>query len=987
MRVIYSEPLHVLMAVVALVLLIACANVATLLLARGSARSRELFVRLALGASRSRLVRQLVTENLAFALLGGAAGIALAWWGVKILASMVQINSVVNVNPDLLVLCVTLGISVLTGIGFGLIPALRSSRTAGMTSTFGRSSNFGMSKSNPAHALVVLQVALSCVVLVGAGLLAHSLLNLENQDLGFKRDNLLLVRTDARLAGYQPAALLPLYQQLQERLNALPGVLSAAIAQYSPISSTDNSSRLSYRDYVDFRDRSRSFEGLVAFTNLTFSFSSRPNALPQRKMGMLVTGNFFRALGIEPELGRGFRPEEDQAPDRDAVLVLSHDLWQQEFASDPAIVGRKVRLSGIDFTVVGVAPDRFTGMDQYVHPTLYIPIMMSPRINNDPNDHLIDARGQRDLLVKGRLKPGVTLDQARAELQVIATNLARSYPDTNRNVSAAVSTEMQARIDDDPVDAQMIGMVAALAAAVLLMACANVALLLLSRARARSREIALRLAIGAGRARLIRQLLTESLVLALAGEVCGIAVAYAGVLFFSRIEIPSDLPIKLTVQLDQRALWVSLAVSLASAVLFGLAPALQITRPNLVNALKTAGADAPGRKRLFGRNLLVVGQVAASMVLLLVAATLFQTFHAAQVQGPGYRTDHLLMMSFNPSLVRYSDAQAQWFFRQIAERARSAAGVKSAALAFNIPMGIERDRVTIVPEGYQFPQGQQSVDAMSDTVDENYFDTLAVPIVRGRPFLATDTASAPRVAIVNEALAKHYWPGQDPVGKRFRLDDRNGPWVQIVGVTKTGKYEWFAEPPTEFVYLPLAQHPRSQVTLLAQSFGNPAALVAPLRDVVRSIDANQPIYDVRTMEDYFQNRAVKNPNMIVQTVGAMGLIGLILALVGLYGLVAYTASRRTREIGIRMAIGAQRGSVLRMVMHQGLRLAVIGIVVGLALSLGAARVLNAIFSGSGADWPVYLLVAPALLAITLLAAYIPARRASRVDPTTALRYD
>jgi predicted permease len=295
--------------------------------------------------------------------------------------------------------------------------------------------------------------------------------------------------------------------------------------------------------------------------------------------------------------------------------------------------------------------------------------------------------------------------------------------------------------------------------------------------------------------------------------------------------------------------------------------------------------------------------------------------------------------------------------------------------------------VTIVPEGYQLAQGRQNVDVVSNTVDENFFDTMAVPVIRGRPFLTSDTANTPRVAIVNEELAKHYWPGQDAIGKRFRLDDRNGPWVQIVGVTKTGKYGWFAEPPTEFLYLPLSQHPRSQITLLAQSFGDPVGLVAPLRDVVRRLDPNQPIYDVRTMEDFFEKRAVRNPNMIVQTVGTMGLIGLILAAVGLYGLVAYTASRRTREIGIRMAIGAQRSSVLRMVISQGLRLAVIGIVIGLVLSLGAARALNAIFSGSGTDWPILLLVAPALLAVTLLAAYIPARRASRVDPTTALRYE
>ena len=744
---------------------------------------------------------------------------------------------------------------------------------------------------------------------------------------------------------------------------------------------------VSYRDYVDFRDHSRSFQGLVAFTGVRVGLSARPDALPQMKYGLLVTGNFFSALGVEPELGRGFLPQEDQVPGRDAVAVLSHELWVQQFAADPTIVGRKVRLSGIEFTVVGVAPEKFTGLDLYIHPAFYIPVMMSPRLSANADDHLLDARSRRDLTVKGRLQPGVTPDQARAELQVIAKNLERSYPDSNRSVGATVSTELQDRFRDDPVDSQLTEMLLALAAVVLLVACANVAGLLLSRSRVRSREIALRLAIGAGRPRLVRQLLTESLLIALAGGALGIAVAYAGVVFFDGMEIPSDLPIKIMVQLDHRVLLVSLAASVISAILFGLAPALQTTRPNLVDALKTAGADTPGRRRLLGRNVLVTAQVTLSMVLLLVATVLYHGIAAALSAGPGYRIDHLLMMSFQPGLVRYNEAQSQQFFKQLADRARSAPVVKSVALASVVPMGVGQDSATIVPEGYQFPKGKESVDVMASTVNENYFDVMRIPLVSGRAFRVTDTADAPRVAIVNEELAKHYWPDQNPVGKRFRLDDRKGPLFQIVGVAKTTKYLWFAEPPTEFLYLPLAQHPRQRITLLAESYADPASLLVPLREVVRGMDANQPIFDVRTMENLYQVRAISNPNMIVGTVGAMGLVGLILALVGLYGLVAYSAGRRTREIGIRMAIGAERSTVLRMVMRQGLRLSLIGIGIGLVAGFGVERVLNAIFSSSGTDWRMYVLVAPALLAVTLLAAYVPARRASRVDPMKALRYE
>jgi len=746
-------------------------------------------------------------------------------------------------------------------------------------------------------------------------------------------------------------------------------------------------SGVSYRDYVDFRDHSRSFAGLVAGTEFTLGLSTHPDALPKMTLGMLVTGNFFNVLGVEPELGRVFLPSEDQVPGRDAVTVLSHELWTQQFAADPSIVGRKVRISGIDFTVIGVVPEKFTGLDLYVHPSLYVPLMMQPRLSTSSDDHLLESRSQRDLTVKGRLKPGVTLEHARAELEVIAKNLERTYPDTNRNVGALVNTELQERFRSDPIDSQLSEMLIALAAAVLLVACANIASLLLSRSRVRSREIALRLAIGAGRPRLIRQLLTESLLIAVAGGGLGVAVAYAGVAYFSRLEIPSDLPIRIVVQLDHRALLVCLAASVLSSILFGLAPALQTTRPNVVDALKTAGADTPGRRRFLGRNVLVIGQVTASMALLLVAATLYDGFRTVLTAGPGFRLDHLLMMSFNPSLVRYNQAQSQQFFKQLADRARNAAGVKSVALANVIPMGAGGDEVTIVPEGYQFPKGQESVDVICNTIDENYFDTMRIPIVSGRAFRAADTATAPRVAIVNEELARHYWPAQNPIGKRFRLDDAKGPWFEIVGVAKTTRYRWFAEPPTDSLYLALTQHPRPRITLLAESYGDPSSLLAPLREVVRGLDANQPIFDVRTMEDLYQARAVSNPNMIVQTIAAMGLVGLLLALVGLYGLVSFSAGRRTREIGIRMAIGAERTSVLHMVMRQGLRLSLIGVGVGLIAGFGADHAMGAILQDTQTDWRMYALVPPMLLAVTLLAAYIPARRASRIDPMKALRYE
>jgi len=760
------------------------------------------------------------------------------------------------------------------------------------------------------------------------------------------------------------------------------------------VTPSDPSANISYRDYVDFRDRSRSFQGLVAYTLSTFGFSARPGGLPQMKVGYLVSGNLFRAMGVEPELGRAFLPEEDQVPGRDAVVVLGHDFWEKELGADPSIVGRKVRLNGIEFTVIGVAPERFTGMDQYMRPAMFLPLAMAPRLAANPGDNILERRSDRGLAVKGRLKDGTSMAQAQAELVAIAKGLERAYPDTNRDRSAALSTELQARIKDDPSDAALVLMLMVLAGLVLLVACANVANLLLSRARARTREIAIRLAIGAGRMRLIRQLLAESLAIALAGGLVSLLFAYAGAAFLGRIRIPSDMPIVFSVKVDQRVLWFSLAVSLASTVLFGLIPALQASRTSLVPVLKAADADSSRKQRLWGRSTLVVAQVALSLVLTIVAAMLYRGFRADLMGGPGYRTDHLAMMSFDPTLARYSDAQAQQFYKTLRERALATTGVKSAALTMVIPMAPNQHQENLAPEGYQFPKNQDSVQVFADTVDEGYFDTMAVPILRGRGFRESDTSTAPRVAVVNEELAKRYWPNRDAIGKRFRLVgqasacqacDPKGPWVEVVGVAKNARYTWVGEGPTAFLYLPLAQHPSSHMTLVAQSFGDAAALVAPLREMVRGLDANQPVYDVRTMADVYQARAIATPNLIIQTVGAMGLIGLLLAMVGLYGLMAYSVARRTREIGIRMAIGADRGSVERMVLRQGFILAITGLALGLAASLAAETGVNAVFNSTDRDPLAYLIVAPALLAVTMLAAWAPARRAARVDPMRALR--
>ena len=746
----------------------------------------------------------------------------------------------------------------------------------------------------------------------------------------------------------------------------------------------------SYRDYVDIRDRNHSFDGLAAFSYLTAGFAADPSATPKIKLGMRVSGNLLPLMGVEPTIGRAFRPDEDQVKGRDAVVILSHVLWEQEFASDPGVLGRSIRINGAPFTVIGVAPASFTGMNQYVRADFIVPMMMSPRLINDAKAGSLEARDVRDLTLKGRLRPGTTQEQAQSELTAIGTDLERAYPETNKNQRFFVNTELQSRVAQSPPDAMLIAMLATLAIAVLLVACGNVAGLLTSRAPMRAREMALRLAIGAGRGRVIRQLITESLLVSIAGGVLGLGIGYAGMMLFRQIEIPSELPILLTFQMDRRALAFSFAVALVSAVIFGLVPAIQASRTDLTAVIKSGDIAAPGRRRRWGRAVLTTVQVAASVVLLVVAMFIYRGFREQLANGPGYRTDHLLMMGFDTSLIRYSEEQSEQFFDQVAERARAVAGVQTVSMTTSIPMLNDSiGTVAIAPEGFAFPPGKEDASTLAARVDEYYFDAMGIALVKGRNFTRRDDDTAPRVAIVNQHLADHYWPNQDPLGKRFRLKSADNAWVEIVGVARTSKYIFVAEPPTDYVYLPYRQNPSGSMFLLARSAADPASLAAPLREMVRGLDVSMPIFNVRTMEELYRMRAVSIFNVIVTTVGAMGLMGLGLSIVGLYGLVAYAASRRTREIGIRMAIGATAPSVLRMVLRHGLTLALTGLALGLAASVGAGELLSAAFpSGDDRrDLMSLFLIAPVVLIATLLAVYIPAGRASRVNPVVALRYE
>lgn len=739
----------------------------------------------------------------------------------------------------------------------------------------------------------------------------------------------------------------------------------------------------SYPDYRDIRDKATSFQGVAAFDFERVAFAADTRGPARLDMGMTVSGNFFEVMQVAPELGRAFGPEEDRAPGRDTVVVLSHDLWTREFASDRSAIGREVRLNGIAFTVIGVMPPEFSGVDRFVYSAFYVPMMMKPALDANPANALED-RNMRVLMVKGRLKPGVSLARARAELAALSSLLAKTYPATNKTQTMDARTELDARIRQSPPLAGFTLMVMVLAAAVLLVACANVAGLLTSRAPARAREMALRLAIGSGRPRLILQLLTESLLLALGGCIAGVGLAYAGVLLLRQITIPSDLPLMISFDLDQRALEFGLAAGVLSVFLFGLIPAVRTSRTDLATALKAGSTTVAGAGRLWGRNVLVSGQVAVALMMLTVALFMFRAFRASLAAGPGYRTDHLAMMSFDPAVAHYDAAQDREFYQRLLDRSRDLPGAKAAALVSFVPMDVtSSDAFAIVPERVSLPGGSSNVSVMGNRVSEDYFEAAGVPLLRGRGFLDSDTASAPRVAVVNQALANHYWPQQDAIGKRFQLD---GDWVEIVGVAKTTKYESSFEAPIDFLYLPYRQNPRTAMTLMVESAGDARPLIPPLREVVRSLDAAMPVFDVRLMEDFYRERAIRTNLVTIQAIAAMGLMGMALAMTGLYGLMAYAVSARTREIGIRMTIGASRGEVMRMVLRQGLTLAAAGIAAGEVLSLGAARAMQAAFGGGGGPRATaYLTVAPLALAVTMLAAYVPARRAAKVDPAVALR--
>jgi putative ABC transport system permease protein len=768
-------------------------------------------------------------------------------------------------------------------------------------------------------------------------------------------------------------------------LRPLPVTRPSEILRVNESTPNDPLGAMSYPDYSDLRTANRSFSGLIAYRLTTLSAASTPTGLPQIRQGMMVSDNFFSTLGIVPALGRTFLPEEGDVSSHDPIAILGYDFWASQYRADRSIIGQTLRLNGIQFTIVGVVPKSFPGMDRFFPPSVFVPLSMWGRLEGQNKDPLGD-RGRHELSVCGRLKAGISQESAQSEMTTLGDNLKHAYPLTNSDRRIVVRTELQAIVAKEPSRLAIAAILLALSGVVLIIACANIANLVLARGRARSREIAIRLSIGAGRFRLIRQLMTESLTLALLGSLLGLGVGSGGILLLSTIRIPSELPFVVGVEMDTRVLTFSLFAAIVSCLIFGLAPALQASHVQLAPALKAGGEAVSGRgPRMIGRHALVAGQIALAMVLLFMASTLFEGFRKMLIANPGFRTDHLMSIDLDPSVLRYSPKQAMDFYRKLADAARALPGVKSASLAESVPLSLDQTRVTVIPEGFQLPEGRDTVTELGEVVDENYFNTAKIKILRGRPFDTDDRATSRRVAIVNEEFAKVYWPGQNPLGKRLQLDGSSGPISEVVGVAKTVRYLLPWEEPKPYVYLPYSQNPRLRMSLIAESRGDPLALAEPLRAAVHKLDANLPVYNVRTVASY-RRSTLRNWLVLLQMIAAMGLLGLSLAIIGIYGLISYSVSRRTAEIGVRMAMGANRADVLRLVLGQSTILTGSGIAIGGVLAALVVPLLTASLVGVGAVSIASCIAIPILLFIASTAAcYMPARRAAMLDPMRALR--
>jgi putative ABC transport system permease protein len=728
-------------------------------------------------------------------------------------------------------------------------------------------------------------------------------------------------------------------------------------------------------NFLDWRSRNQVFDqlGSLFYTDMNLSAMGEP----QRIKSCVVTTNLFQVLGVQPMFGRSFLPEEE-IPGSPFTVIISHDLWQRLFGSDPSVINKTLTLNGHQVAVVGVMPPAF----ELQFPTsMRVEMWVPMRIDTADLD-----RSMNFLYALARLKQGVSREQAQSEMNLIASQLQQQYPETNAERGVRVV----------PLHKQIVGnvesylyMLFAAVGFVLLIACANVAGLLLARVTARHREVAIRLALGASRWRLVRQLLTESLILSVLSGLLGLLLAYGGIKLLLALT-PSEVPRLHEIGLHVPVFLWTLAISIVTGLLFGLAPAVQASKPDLNKALKESSGRNPGSSQRSGlRNLLVVSEVAVALLLLIGAGLMTRSFFRLQQVDPGFSAENLLTMNIALPTQKYRRQQVNIFYDQLIERVGNLPGVKSVAGIDPLPLSNSNVSNPVQVEGDPVMAFADRPSVGVRVVTPAYFQTMSIPILKGRSFTEQDRDNTPSVIVVNEALASRHWPNQDAIGKRLGFEDDSSKqvWRKIVGVVGNVKHKALETEVMPEVYFPYKQFPGNFMNLVVHTASDPASMVPAIRSQVLSIDKDQPVSDIMTMEQRLA-KSVASSRFVMLLLGSFSVLALGLAAVGIYGVMAYLVTQRTQEIGVRMALGAQRRDVLKLVVGKGMALAFIGTAIGLGASLALTRLMRSLlFEVTPTDWLSFVIASMVLLIVALLASYIPARRATKVDPLTALRYE
>lgn len=746
-------------------------------------------------------------------------------------------------------------------------------------------------------------------------------------------------------------------------------------------------------DLADLRSQNAVFDDIAGHSAMIAAVSHDGGS--RLTLGAIVTGNYFDVLGVKAAIGRTIQPADDR-PGAARTAMISHAYWQRELGGTRDVVGRTIRMRGQPYTIVGVAPRQFTGLLPIISPEVWVatanadevePAGIVDVVPSPGATTRLERRGYRWLFTIARLKDGTSIEQARANVDTLMRNLAAAHPQTNKDRRASIVPARNLRLHpaaDKPLAIAATGLMIAVGL-VLLVACANVAGMLLARASARQKEISVRLAIGATRGRLVRQLVTESVLLSLLGAAGGVLIAWWLTRAVTSMDLPIPIPLALSLQIDVRVLAFSVAASLAAGLLAGVVPAVRASSPDLVSAMKgTAPAARVGRLRWSLRDTMVAAQIAVTAVLVVGAGLLGRSLIAMQRADVGFATGGIAILSQDPGMLRYDDARSRQFYERAVERIRALPAVESVALAARLPFSLNFHVEQFHVPGVASPQ-ERGFAIQNTRVSPDYFGALGVPILEGRSFTAADTPQAPAVVIVNETMARRFWPGESAIGKRLHLRDAAGPAFTIVGVAADHKVQSVGEAPQPYVHFAQTQRFNSYQVIVARTRGDASQLVAAMRRELLALEPNLAFLDSQTMDaqvstTLFPARATA---WLVSVVGA---IGLLLAAVGLYGVIAFAVTRRTREIGTRMALGAQRTAVVMLILRHGFVVTACGLAVGAVLAAAAARAIGGVLYGIGVADPIAWGGAAALLAGTAsLANLIPALRAARVDPMLALR--